>query len=145
VVRTAETIDPATRALLTEIDVPNGSGELLPGGYTQVRLDLKLEGERVLVPVNALLFRAEGLRAAVVDPDHRVRLQPLTVGRDYGTSLEVLSGLAAGDLLVLNPADSLEAGQEVRLQEVANPLAPPTASLGGGQRSGATAASEARP
>ncbi|HVP67918.1 MAG TPA: efflux RND transporter periplasmic adaptor subunit [Anaeromyxobacteraceae bacterium] len=124
VVRTAEAIDPTTHALLTEVDVPNPSGLLLPGGYAQVHLKVPVGGDRLLVPVNALLFRSEGLRAAVVDENRRVRLQPLAIGRDYGTSLEVLTGLARTDWLVLNPPDGLEAGQEVRVREVSNPLAP---------------------
>jgi hypothetical protein len=68
--------------------------------------------------VNALLFRSEGLRAVVVDSNHRAHLKPLTIGRDYGTTLEVLQGLDATDWMVLNPADSLEDGQEVRVKEI---------------------------
>jgi RND family efflux transporter MFP subunit len=119
VVRTAEAIDPVSRTLLTEVDVPNKAGELLPGGYAQVHLDVQITGERLQVPVNALLFRAEGLRAVVVDADHRLHLQSLTIGRDYGVSLEVLQGLRGGDWIVLNPADSLEEGQHVNVKESA--------------------------
>lgn len=119
VVRTAEAIDTATRTLLTEVDVPNHNGSLLPGGYAQVHLQLKINASRLAVPVNALLFRSEGLRAVVVDANHKVHLKPLTIGRDYGTSLEVLQGLEANDWIVLNPADSLDEGQEVHLKEVA--------------------------
>jgi RND family efflux transporter MFP subunit len=133
VVRTAESIDLASRTLLTEVDVPNHAGELLPGGYAQVHLAVQLSGEHVQVPVNALLFRAEGLRAVVVDSNHKLRLQPLTIGRDYGTSLEVLQGLSSSDWIVLNPADSLEDGQQVNVKEVqqkpaAAPGAPPSAA-----------------
>lgn len=129
VVRTAEAIDPATRTLLTEVDVPNRNGELLPGGYAQVHLEVKVTGARLQVPVNALLFRSEGLRAVVVDNNHRIHLKPLSVGRDYGTALEVLQGLDQADWIVLNPADSLEEGQEVRVKEIA--LAPPAAGRPG--------------
>ncbi len=118
VVRTSEAIDPGTRTLLTEVDVPNHNGALLPGGYAQVHLEVKVTGERLAVPVNALLFRSEGLRAVVVDADHKTHLKPLTIGRDYGTTLEVLQGLDAKDWIVLNPADSLEEGQEVRVKQV---------------------------
>jgi RND family efflux transporter MFP subunit len=124
VVRTAEAIDLATRTLLTEVDVPNKTGLLLPGGYAQVHLLVHVQGERLQVPVNALLFRSEGLRAVIIDLNHRVRLQPLEIGRDYGTSLEVLNGLKHDDWIVLNPPDSIESGQEVHVQEVKNPLAP---------------------
>ncbi len=133
VMRTAEAIDLSTRTLLTEVDVPNKSGQLLPGGYAQVHLQVKVTAQRLQVPVNALLFRSEGLRAVVIDATHHTRLQSLTVGRDYGTSLEVLNGLKPDDWIVLNPPDSLEDGQEVHVKEVNNPLAPPAAAAPSGQ------------
>src|SRR6266576_5690890 len=119
VVRTAESIDPGTRTLLTEVDVPNHTGALLPGGYAQAHLQVKVTGARLAVPVNALLFRSEGLRAVVVDANHKTHLKALTIGRDYGTTLEVLQGLDANDWIVLNPADSLDEGQEVHVKEIA--------------------------
>ena len=119
VVRTAESIDLSSRTLLTEVDVPNKSGELLPGGYAQVHLDVKIIGQRLQVPVNALLFRSEGLRAITVDSNHQLHFRPLTIGRDYGITLEVLQGLNASDWIVLNPADSLDDGQHVNVKEVA--------------------------
>ena len=119
VVRTAESIDTGTRTLLTEVDVPNHTGALLPGGYSQAHLQVKVTGARLAVPVNALLFRSEGLRAVVVDANHRAHLRAITVGRDYGTTLEVLQGLDVNDWIVLNPADSLDDGQEVRVKEIA--------------------------
>jgi len=130
VVRTAEAIDTGTRTLLTEVDVPNHNAALLPGGYAQVHLQVKVTGDRLAVPVNALLFRSEGLRAVVVDANHRTHLKPLTIGRDYGTTLEVLQGLEAHDLIVLNPADSLEEGQEVRVKEISRNAAPPAPQSG---------------
>ena len=133
VVRTAEAIDLSTRTLLTEVDVPNKSAQLLPGGYAQVHLLVKVTAQRLQVPVNALLFRSEGLRAVVIDANHRTRLQSLTIGRDYGTSLEVLNGLKPDDWIVLNPPDSLEDGQAVHVKEVNNPLVPaPTAASSSG-------------
>jgi membrane fusion protein (multidrug efflux system) len=84
--------------------VANRDGVLLPGGYAQVHLRVKTMGHRLQVPVNALLLRSEGLRAVVVDSDHRARLRALTVGRDYGAALEVLDGLTPEDWIVLNPA-----------------------------------------
>jgi RND family efflux transporter MFP subunit len=119
VVRTAEAIDPNSRTLLTEVDVPNKSAQLFPGGYAQVHLQVKVAASRVQVPVNALLFRAEGLRAVVVDANHKTHLRQLTIGRDYGTTLEVLQGLEPSDWIVLNPADSLDEGQDVRVKQVA--------------------------
>src|SRR4029077_15992379 len=106
-----------------------------PGGYAQVHLGVQISGERLQVPVNALLFRSEGLRAVVVDENHKLHLQPLTIGRDYGVALEVLQGLRANDWIVLNPADSLEEGQQVNVKEAnlksrppSSPLAPPTSN-----------------
>jgi RND family efflux transporter MFP subunit len=117
VVRSAEAIDPGTRTLLTEVNVANREGVLLPGGYAQVHLQVKTMGRRLQVPVNALLFRSEGLRVVVVGSDHRAHLRALTVGRDYGVALEILDGLAPEDWIVLNPADSLEEGQQVQAVE----------------------------
>jgi RND family efflux transporter MFP subunit len=119
VARTADAIDLASRTLNTEVDVPNRAARLLPGGYAQVHLLVKVTGAHLQVPVNALLFRSEGLRAVVIDADHKTHLRPLTIGRDYGTTLEVLQGLDAGDWIVLNPADSLEEGITVNVKQVA--------------------------
>jgi RND family efflux transporter MFP subunit len=124
VVRTADAIDLASRTLNTEVDVPNKDGRLLPGGYAQVHLLVKVTGQRLQVPVNALLFRSEGLRTVVIDENHKTHLQPIAVGRDYGTALEVLQGLKASDWIVLNPPDSLEEGLQVNVKEMPN-TAPP--------------------
>ena len=124
VVRTAESIDPNTRTLLTEVDVPNRSAQLFPGGYAQVHLQVKVAASRVQVPVNALLFRAEGLRAVVVDANHKTHLRQLTIGRDFGTTLEVLQGLEPNDWIVVNPADSLDEGQDVRVKQIAQAAGP---------------------
>ena len=130
VVRTADAIDQASRTLNTEVDVPNRTGQLLPGGYAQVHLLVGVTGTRLQVPVNALLFRAEGLRAVTVDANHRTHLQELMIGRDYGTSLEVLQGLKPDDWIVLNPPDSLDEGLQVNVKQVPQ-NAPPTAPAGG--------------
>jgi RND family efflux transporter MFP subunit len=122
VVRSAEAIDLATRTLLTEVDVPNKAGQLLPGGFAQVHLEVKAVGQPMQVPVNALLFRSEGLRAVLITAEHKTHLQPLVIGRDYGNTLEVLSGLKADDWIVLNPADSLEDNQKVNVKQVNNPI-----------------------
>lgn len=116
VVRTADAIDPATRTLLTEIDVPNKEGRLLPGAYAQVRFAVPVAFTRISVPVNALLFRAEGPRVAVVGADSKVHLRAVTIGRDFGTKVEILGGLDANDQIVVNPADSLEDGQQVNVK-----------------------------
>ena len=115
VARTAQAIDPTTLTLLTEIDLPNPDGRLLPGSLGQVRFMVGTGVNRVTMPVNAMLFRGEGARAAVVGADGRVRLRPIVIGRDYGTSLEILGGLGPDDRVVVNPPDSLEDGQAVHV------------------------------
>lgn len=115
VARTADAIDPASRTLRTEIDVPNRDGKLFPGSYAQVHFGVNTTTMRLSVPVNALLFRAEGPRAAVVAEDSKVQLKPVVIGRDYGTEVEVLGGLSPTDKVVLNPSDSLESGQTVHV------------------------------
>jgi multidrug efflux system membrane fusion protein len=116
VVRTADSIDPATRTLLTEIDVPNPRGHLLPGSYAEVHFAVPVQITRLSIPVNALLFRPEGPRVAVVGSDHKVHLKAISIGRDYGTKVEILGGLDEKDQIVVNPADSLEEGQEVNIK-----------------------------
>jgi membrane fusion protein, multidrug efflux system len=117
VARTAESIDPATRTLLTEVDVVNKDGRLLPGSFGQVHFAVGSNVLKLTVPVNAMLFRAEGPRVAVVGPDHKVQLRPLNIGRDYGTSLEVLGGLELSDQIIINPSDSLDDGQQVNVAQ----------------------------
>jgi multidrug efflux system membrane fusion protein len=122
VARTAEAIDPATRTLLTEVDVPNRDGRLLPGSFGEVHFAIGANVQKLTVPVNAMLFRSSGAQVAVVGPDHKIELRSLNIGRDYGTALEVLGGLAVSDQIVVNPPDSLEQGQQVN---VAQPEAAP--------------------
>jgi len=113
IVRNSEAIDPASRTLLTEVDVENPTGELLPGAFLSVHLKLRSRQGTVIVPVNSLIFRAEGMQIAVVR-NHRADLVPVSLGRDYGTEIEVLSGVTAEDEIIENPSDSLITGSEVR-------------------------------
>jgi RND family efflux transporter MFP subunit len=113
VVRTADAIDPTTRTLLTEVDVPNKDGKILPGAYAQVYFGVQVSGTHLTVPVNALLFRSEGPRAAIVGTDNKVHLSPVIIGHDYGRSVEILGGVTDTDKIVLNPPDSLEEGEQV--------------------------------
>jgi membrane fusion protein, multidrug efflux system len=115
VARTADAIDPVTRTLLTEVDVPNKDGRLLRGSFGEVHFIPRIDVNKVTVPVNAMLFRQEGPQVAVVGPDNRVQLRPITIGRDYGTTLEVLGGVDLQDRIIINPADSLENGQTVHV------------------------------
>lgn len=112
IVRTSNAIDPKSRTLLTEVDVENSRGELLPGAYVQVHLRLPSGGTAMTVPVSALLFRSEGLRLGVVRAG-RAELIPVTLGRDFGSSVEVVSGLHADDWVIANPSDSLTSGSPV--------------------------------
>jgi len=115
VARTAESIDPSTRTLLTEVDVPNKDGRLLPGSLGEVHFAVGTGVNKVTVPVNAMLFRAEGSRVAVVAPGGKIQLRAINIGRDYGTTLEILGGVAPTDQIVINPPDSLEDGQQVKV------------------------------
>ncbi len=112
-VRDADSIDMATRTLLVEVDVKNPTGELLPGSYVSVHVKLPSKTEAVTIPANALLFRSEGLRVAVVR-NGRAVLIPVLLGRDYGDSVEVVSGLTPSDSVIVNPSDSIVSGQQVQ-------------------------------
>ncbi len=120
VARTADAIDQSTRTLLTEVDVPNPDGRLLPGSLGEVHFAVGYGVDKVTVPVNAMLFRAQGAQVAVVGPDNKIQLRPINIGRDYGTSLEVLGGVSPSDQIVINPADSLENGQQVNVAQPQN-------------------------
>lgn len=116
VVRTAGAIDPNSRTLLTEVDVPNESSELYPGAYTQVRLVTSTSNRSVLVPANTLLFRSEGAAVGVVNQNNVVELKKIKIGRDLGNQLEVTQGLSVDDRIIVNPSDSLAAGQKVKVR-----------------------------
>ena len=112
--RNANAIDLASRTLLVEVDVDNPLGELLPGAYVFVHLQLPREIPSVTVPANALLFRAEGLQVGVVR-DGQAQLVPVTIGHDYVTTVEVLTGVQATDQVIVAPSDSLTSGTRVRI------------------------------
>lgn len=114
IVRTADAIDPASRTLLTEVDVDNPTGELLPGAFVSVHLKLAPKNLRVMLPVNTLIFRSEGLQVAVVRNGRAVLLS-ITMGRDYGNDVEVVSGVTPEDEVIENPSDSLTSGTAVRV------------------------------
>jgi len=114
VARTSASIDTTTRTMQIEVALPNRDGTLLPGAFVQVALPLQAS-QSLVIPTNALLFRAEGLRVAVLDAADRVHLRSIDLGRNYGQTVEVLGGISASDRLVLNPADSLAEGDQVAL------------------------------
>ena len=114
IARNSNSIDPASRTLLVEVDVDNRSGTLLPGAYVSVHLKLPQSVSSVTLPANTLLFRSEGLRVGVVR-NGRAQLVPVTIGRDYGNSVEVVTGLQPTDPVIINPSDSLIDGTAVRV------------------------------
>jgi RND family efflux transporter MFP subunit len=114
ITRTSNSIDLASRTLNTEVDVDNPTGELLPGAYVQVHLKLPGKTFAVILPASTLLFRSEGLRVGVVR-NGTAQLVPITIGRDYGATVEVTSGLTTGDAVIVSPSDSLISGTPVRI------------------------------
>jgi multidrug efflux pump subunit AcrA (membrane-fusion protein) len=98
-----------------ELEVDNAKGELFPGGYTEVHFKMPAGTNRVHIPANALIYRRNGLMVAAPDAAGRVNLKPITVGRDYGTVIEVTSGLAPNETVIVNPPDSLVQNQQVRI------------------------------
>jgi RND family efflux transporter MFP subunit len=114
IARNSNSIDPASRTLLVEVDVDNRAGQLLPGAYVRVHLKLPQSVSSVTVPANTLLFRSEGLRVGVIR-NGQAELVPVTIGRDYGSSVEVVSGLQTTDPVIVNPSDSLISGTTVQV------------------------------
>lgn len=120
IVRNANAIELSTRTLLTEVDVDNPTGELLPGSYAEVHLKLDTGMQTVILPVSVLIFRAEGLQAAVLGSGNRAHLVPIVMGRDYGAQVEVVSGIAPGQTVIDSPPDSLIENEEVRVVQSQN-------------------------
>jgi RND family efflux transporter MFP subunit len=114
-VRTANSIDPASRTLLAEISVDNPTGTLLSGAYAEVHLKLPTAVSSYLLPVDTLMFRSEGLRVAVVNDNQRAELRQISIGRDFGSAVEVTSGIEGREKVIVNPPDSLLSGQSVRV------------------------------
>jgi RND family efflux transporter MFP subunit len=114
VTRNSNAINQTSRTLNVEVDVDNGGGGLLPGAYVFVHMKLPAAANTVTIPSNALLFRAQGLQAAVVR-NGRAQLVNITVGHDFGSSVEVTSGLSAKDSVILDPSDSLISGMPVEV------------------------------
>lgn len=124
IVRTASSLDPATRTLLTEMHVQNPNYELLPGMYAQVRLADARSAPAILVPGDTLMVRSDGPQVAVVREDGGVHYQRVVLGRDFGAQTEVISGLAGGESLVINPGDDIQEGAVVKAK-VAKETTPP--------------------
>lgn len=134
-VRTADAMDPASRTLLTEVDVDNPTGVLLPGEYAQVHLKVPSGPPSVIIPVTALIFRSEGLQAAVVNDGQHAEVRKIVLGRDYGSEVEVVSGLTDQDHVMIQPPDSLVQGEAVRVEQT--PGSQPQGTENSNQQSGA--------
>ena len=113
-VRTSNSIDASSRTLLVEVDVENPAGKLLPGAYVFVHLKVPIEARSVTIPSSALLFRREGLQVGLFR-NGQADLVPVKIGRDYGSTVEIVSGLQASDQVILDPADSLVSGARVEV------------------------------
>jgi RND family efflux transporter MFP subunit len=118
-VRNAGSISTDSRTLLVEVDVDNPTGELLPGAYAEVHLKLPADIPSFILPVNALIFRSEGLRIAIVTDGSHASLVPITLGRDFGNEVEVVAGLTGQEIVITSPPDSLVSGEQVRIAEPA--------------------------
>ncbi len=139
-VRTANAIDLATRTLLVEVDVENKTGELLPGAYVQVHLKTPNPIPAFIVPVSALIFRSAGLQLGLVDGNNKANLVSITLGRDFGNDVEVITGLTGDEKVIINPPDSLIQGEMVQIVQPPaqnngqqNPQAAQAAQKPGGQ------------
>jgi RND family efflux transporter MFP subunit len=115
VAATSESIAPNSRTLLVELQLDNANKEIQPGSYAQVRLTSNTLGELVTLPSNTFLFRAQGLQVGVVKPDNSVELRDIKVGRDFGTTIQVIQGVTPSDKVIVNPSDSLFDGAIVRV------------------------------
>jgi RND family efflux transporter MFP subunit len=120
VVRTADAINGTTRTLLTEIDLPNPGNTLLSGSYVEVHLRVPSQSSTFLIPVSTLIFRSEHLQVGIVR-NGKVELADVTPGHDFGSEIEVVAGLKADDKVVMNPPDSLVAGQQVNIVQASLP------------------------
>jgi len=124
-VRTANALDPTLRTLQVELELDNEKREVFPGAYADVHFRLPASAQSLRLPANTVLFRAAGLQVATVDAQQHVKLKSIVEGRDFGTTIEVLSGLEPQDQVILNPSDSVTDGVPVR---IAKPPAAPPAS-----------------
>jgi len=119
-VRTADAINVTTRTLLIEVDVDNPMGTLLTGSYAEVHLQVPTQSSTYLLPVNTLIFRSEGLHVAIIKGG-KVVLTTVTPGHDFGDQIEIVAGLHADDQVIINPPDSIVAGQQVQIVQATLP------------------------
>jgi RND family efflux transporter MFP subunit len=123
-VRTSNALDPTARTLQVELQLDNRDGQLFPGAYTEVHFKLPESTQTMRLPANTVLFR-DGLQVATVDKDHKIKLKTITQGRDFGKTVEVLTGIERDDAVVVNPPDSIEDGVAVRIAPPPQPQSQP--------------------
>ena len=121
VTNTSGVVDPNSRSLLTELQIPNESGELLPGAYVQVTFRFTGDSSLVTVPENTLIFQREGTAVGVVDADGKVEIRKITIQEDFGDKLEISQGLSISDQVILNPSDSLTDGMTAKIVQPNSP------------------------
>jgi RND family efflux transporter MFP subunit len=125
-VRTADAINYTTRTLLVEVDVNNPSGELLSGAYAEVHFKIPGQASTYILPVDTLLFRKEGLNVSIVE-NGKAKLVPVTPGRDFGDSIEIVTGLQGNESVIMSPPDSIVTGETVKIA-TPQPTTPPSAA-----------------
>jgi multidrug efflux pump subunit AcrA (membrane-fusion protein) len=123
VVTTSEAISPASRTLLTELEVDNSQHQILPYSFGEIKFEDRNPDPILTLPSSALLFRSQGLQVATVNTNQTIELRPVRVGRDFGQTLEILGGVDSTDHVVSNPTDSLVSGVKVAVQSPSNPSA----------------------
>jgi RND family efflux transporter MFP subunit len=116
IIRTSDSLDPSSRTLLTEIHIPNPTHLLRPGMFSSVKFTLDRTAKTIVAPASIMLFDADGTRVALVEPDQTLHFQKVTPGRDYGSTIEILSGVNPGDRAVVNPSDELAEGMKVEVK-----------------------------
>jgi RND family efflux transporter MFP subunit len=121
VTRTSDAIDPNSRTLTVELDVPNASGELLPGAYANVHFRLPLNLVPLVLPASTILFQADGPQVGVVNSRNQVELRKVTLGHDFGDTIEILTGVRPADSVIANPPDSLTNGMRAAVQSASGP------------------------
>jgi membrane fusion protein, multidrug efflux system len=117
VTRSTRAINVASRTLLVEVDIPNPTGKLMPGAYGQVHIKLAVPSRPLLVPAGAILFQSAGPQIAVVNAEHKVELRKVTIGNDFGNTVEITGGITAQDTIIANPPDYLVNGMPVAVQK----------------------------
>ncbi len=110
VARSAGALDPSSKTLLTEVRIPNDQHVLTSGSYAEAHFTLKLDNPAIILPSNTLIVRADGTKVAVIDQSNHVQLKPVTTGRDFGTTIEIITGLNENERIIANPSDSVRDG-----------------------------------